>query len=171
MISLIPSTYHGPDRPGDFAWMIRQPEHRDSLFVYNENVETHESRDWSQPGGGNAAIRPYRDQERAIGIPTGSRSQGGFVRLTDYNCDLIDEALGELYGWLVDSPPRFARVIYSADNGGRLLGCGIFDVGLEVRQYITDGLCHIVEVANRYWDNYEPPDDHNAYAAGFANNH
>jgi hypothetical protein len=142
LLDVIPTTFAGMCKHGDFKWMISLPEHKDSLFVYNENAE-----DWfferMHPGGGNACIRPFRN-ENAIGIPTGHMGRGFsslgermFTVPFDSAKDAIDVSLSVLKERA--SSGRFSRVFFSSDRDG-LLGCGIFYVHPSVLRYITSFL-------------------------------
>jgi hypothetical protein len=145
-VRLVPSRFEGRGEPGDFAWMIEQPQYADALFVFNDNEEqfrafqrdAHSAAGLS-PGGGNAAIRPYRgaDPPRAAGVPTGRAGQG-YDTLTADAQQAIDDAL-ELIAELLASG-RYVRVIYSAANEDGDLGTGIFEVADDVKRYIVSGL-------------------------------
>jgi hypothetical protein len=149
-VQLVPSRFQGRYRPGDFAWMIAQPEYADALFVFNDNEEQFRAfrRDPGSgaglsPGGGNATIRPHRgtDPPRAAGIPTGCAGQG-YAALTAAARQAIDDAL-EVIAELV-ATGAYERVIYSAANDGGDLGTGIFEVGDDVKRYIVSGLRRLV---------------------------
>jgi hypothetical protein len=144
-MALVASTFAGRDRPGDFGWMIEQPEYADALFVFNDNEGEFRAHQGHAPGarrchagGGNAVIRPYQceDPPRAAGIPTGDH--GGYPRLTDSARAAIDDALAAIRALLATG--RYQRVIYSAADGSGALGTGIFDVGDDVKRYVVDGL-------------------------------
>ena len=146
MVEVIGSVFAGRGKPGDFEWMIRQPDYADALFVFNDNEEQFLAhlRDPTDPrgcvrGGGNAAIRPYRctDPVRAAGVPTGVGG-AGYRALTDENRRVIDDAVA-VVGDLVRSGGH-RRVIYSAADGSGRLGTGIFDVGDDVKAYILQRL-------------------------------
>jgi hypothetical protein len=150
-MDLIGATFDGPGRYGDFTWMIRSPDYDDALFVFNDNegqfrAFRHDPRGGPGcgPGGGNAAIRPYRCQDppRAAGIPTGD--VGGYPRLDDHARSVIDEALDAVRELLATG--RYRRVFYSAsrDDPG-LLGTGIFEVGEDVRRYVVERLRALTE--------------------------
>jgi hypothetical protein len=149
-VQLVPSRFQGRDRPGDFAWMIVQPEYADALFVFNDNEEQFRAfrRDprsaaGLSPGGGNATIRPHRgaDPPRAAGIPTGRAGQG-YATLTADVRQAIDDALEFIVELLATG--RYHRVVYSAANDDGDLGTGIFEVGDEVKRYIVSGLRRLV---------------------------
>jgi hypothetical protein len=145
-VQLVPSRFEGRDRPGDFAWMIAQPEYADALFVFNDNEEQfrafqrdpHNTAGLS-PGGGNATIRPYRgaDPPRAAGIPTGRAGQG-YATLSADARQAIDDALAVIAELLAGG--AYQRVVYSAANDEGDLGTGIFEVGDDVKRYIVSGL-------------------------------
>ena len=140
------SVFRGRDQEGDFGWMIGQPEHERTLFVFNDNEEQFRAYFADRKrgagcvaGGGNAVIRPYRCQDppRAAGIPTGSGGRG-YERLTDEVRVVIEEAIGVIRG-LLDSG-AYDQLLYSAANADGDLGTGIFTVGDDVRRYIVDRL-------------------------------
>jgi hypothetical protein len=147
MAELLASTFAGPGRDGDFAWMLGRPEHARTLFVFNDNEEQWRAhrrdpadRAGCAPGGGNAVVRPAQceDPPRAIGIPTG-RGGRGYARLTDDVRAVLDEALGAVAELLATG--RYDRVAYSAAAGtAGDLGTGIFSVGEDVRRHVVDGL-------------------------------
>jgi len=145
-MEVIGSIFQGGGREGDFGWMIRQPECADALFLFNDNEEqflAHRQHPDGGPGcdrgGGNAVIRPFQCENppRAIGIPTGSRGSG-YPSLTAHVKKTIDDALAAIQGLLATG--RYRRVFYSAANSAGDLGTGIFDVGDDVKRYITDGI-------------------------------
>ncbi len=149
-MELVPSRFEGRDRPGDFAWMVTQPEYADALFVFNDNEEQFRAfqRDPGggaglSPGGGNATIRPCRgaDPPRAVGIPTGRAGQG-YPALTGDAREAIDDALRLIADLLATG--GYQRVVYSAANADGDLGTGIFEVGDDVKRYIVDGLRKLV---------------------------
>ena len=39
MVTVLKSHFEGAGREGDFSWMIRQPQHERTLFVFNDNEE------------------------------------------------------------------------------------------------------------------------------------
>jgi hypothetical protein len=137
------------DKTTDFNYLISSPEYNNSLFIYNENAECYLSQNLEQ-GGGNAIIRPYRmdncgsTNPRSLGIPTGSN--GGFKKLTDtvYGIevnDLVDISLNSIDDALKINK-HIKKVYWSADEAG-LLGIGIFDVGKEIKEHVTNSLKNI----------------------------
>jgi hypothetical protein len=145
-VELVASTYAGRGRAGDFTWMIDQPEYADALFVFNDNEEQFLAyrRDPSSgagcaPGGGNAAIRPYRGATppRAVGIPTGRRGHG-YAGLTPEVRRVIDDAIEVLKSLLASG--RYQRVVYSAADAEGTLGSGIFEIGADVKALIVSQL-------------------------------
>jgi hypothetical protein len=145
-MEIIGVPFDGPGRHGDFGWMLESGEYDDALFVFNDNEsqfrafrEDPRGGPGCTPGGGNAAIRPYRCQDppRAAGIPTGNR--GGYPRLDEHARSVVDEALGVVGDLLATG--RYHRVYYSASRDDPdLLGTGIFEVGEDVRRYVVERL-------------------------------
>ena len=149
-MELVGSIFNGSGEPGDFGWMLRQPDYGDALFIFNDNEEeflAHQAHapgsQKCHPGGGNAIIRPYQCQlpQRATGIPTGSHGVG-YDQLDNHVRRVIDEAVGVVASLLASG--QFRRVIYSASNESGDLGTGIFRVRPEVRAYIIEGLRRVV---------------------------
>ena len=143
MTRIIGSVFDGPGQPGDFAWMIQQPEYDDAFFVFNDNeaeFSRHQQHGSNagvcRSGGGNAVIRPYQCQapQRSAGVPTGD-SSGGYPALTDHVRGVIDLAVGAV----AVASSGSDRLFYSADRSGGL-GTGIFSVDDSVKRYIVDQL-------------------------------
>lgn len=113
-----------------------------SLFIFNDNVQDHET---SRRGAGNAIIRPYNkygcEYPRSAGIPTGYyRGYGqGFKKLTPRVKAIIDSAILEIRD-LIDEY-EYDTIYFSAKpavNGDRpLLGTATFVIGDNVKQYMT----------------------------------
>jgi hypothetical protein len=143
-IKVTRSIYRGVGVLGDYLWMIDQPEFARALFVFNDNEEQFDAylageASGFTEGGGNAAIRPLRKlmPPRAAGIPTG-KSGRGYSALDTATKTKIDEALS-----LVDALLKtgdYDQVVVSTSKDGDTLGSGIFEVALEVRDYIFQQL-------------------------------
>jgi len=140
------SVFRGPGRDGDFSWMIRRPEHARTLFVFNDNEEQFRAflenptvGPGCSPGGGNAAIRPFRCETppRAAGVPTGSEGEG-YRALTGSVRGVIDEAVIVIRDLIATG--HHDVVLYSAADDTGALGTGIFQVGDDVKRYIVDEL-------------------------------
>ena len=143
MTEVVGSVFRGPRQPGDFAWMIRQPEYEDSFFVFNDN-ETEFLRHQShgsgaglcRTGGGNAVVRPYQCQipQRSAGVPTGDAS-GGYRAFTEHVRSVIDSAVDTV----ALASAGYDRLFYSAERLGGL-GTGIFRVDDSVKRHIVEQL-------------------------------
>lgn len=133
-----PTSYRGNGKEGDFSWMSKQPKYKDSLFVFNDNEEQYISKSCSA-GGGNAVVRPLQCQNppRALGVPTGSFKGKGYKSLTPQAKKLIDESIERIRDSI--RKYRYDRIIYSVNKDG-YIGTGIFNVGDDVRKYITTKL-------------------------------
>lgn len=138
---IIPSSFRGGGKEGDFSWMIKNPKYDDSMFIFNENVESFKKKD-KHAGGGNAVIRPYvySNPVRAIGIPTGyvstrsNKHHGGFKSLDSEAKEIIDEAFDKAIEVIKKNRPK--RIFYSAKKDGSL-GSSIFQINDDVIKYIT----------------------------------
>lgn len=139
MVKVFGCVFIGRNQIGDFNYMIKQPEYKNSLFIFNDNIECFDksSSCYCSAGGGNAVIRPYKckSQPQAYGIPTGSLSTGGFLNLSSNNAkQFIDQAISEISTLL--SKFKYDYIFYSSDSTG-LLGHGIFAIGSDVVNYVT----------------------------------
>lgn len=145
-VQIMPITFIGPFRVGDFNWMITRPEYADVLFLFNDNEAqfaafVNSIGQLNRPmiacsaGGGNAIIRPYQclDPPRAAGIPTGDAS-GGYQKLARHK-PVIDAAFVYIRELL--RLGQYKRVAYSAGHDGRTLGTAIFSPSAEIREYIV----------------------------------
>ncbi len=151
-VQVIGLVFSGVKKEGDFNWMAQQIQYADALFVFNDNAEqflhhraapTDTSGPGCTPGGGNAIIRPLQCQTppRAAGIPTGSHGRG-FDTLDTTAKELIDQAIASIEQ--VVRQYGYKRIFYSAQDASGILGTGIFRVGHDVKQYITDRLKGLV---------------------------
>lgn len=150
-IELLRSSFTGGGRDGDFTWMIEQPDHSRTLFVFNDNESQfyeHQKRLGTahscHRGGGNAAIRPYQclTPPRATGIPTGDN--GGYTDLAEAQ-SAIDDAIRHLDVLLASG--QYDRVAISWNHERQILGTGIFTVDRTVLEYIVE---QIEAVVSRY---------------------
>jgi hypothetical protein len=122
---------------GDFMWMKDQKEYTESLFIFNDNTEYHNT---NCKGGGNAIMRTFNkynnnlEKPLSAGIPTGSKEEGGFSELTKDVKKVIDSSFEEIKELI--KKYNYKEVIYSADKNGNL-GTSIFEVDKEVINYIT----------------------------------
>lgn len=144
---LVPSSYDGPNKVGDFAWMIKRPEYSDALFIFNDNEEAF-TKVSCKKGQGNAVIRPYQCEKppRSTGISTGNYIPGvvnaGYSSLTPSAKKMIDNGIQKLRDILAAG--SYKRVFYSANKKGEL-GTGIFRVGDDVKKYIVSELKRAVD--------------------------
>lgn len=155
MINIIRSVFTTPQNEGDFGWMLKQPHHEHTLFLFNDNegdFYTHFNggSHTCSKGGGNAAIRPYQcgNLPRASGIPTGTYSSGihhmGYSLLDDHVLRVLADAFSQIEALL--STGRFESVAFSWSDETKL-GGKIFHTAQDVRDYIVD---QIFTVASRH---------------------
>jgi hypothetical protein len=137
-IEIIPNIFKGLKQEGDFAWMIRQNEYSNILFVFNDNEEYHDTNCY---GIGNAIIRKYNKynlkltRPRSAGIPTGTLKNGGYQELNSHVITKDNSAINEIKE--IIKKYNYKKIYYSAEKDG-ILGTGIFTVDNDVLQYITD---------------------------------
>jgi hypothetical protein len=122
---------------GDFIWMKDQKEYYNSLFIFNDNTEYH---DTNKRGAGNALMRPYNKYNTSLekpisaGIPTGSLKDGGFMEFNKEVKKIIDDSFQEIRELI--KKYNYSEIIYSTDKDGNL-GTNLFEVNKDVIKYIT----------------------------------
>lgn len=174
MINVIKSQFTSPGIAGDFEFMIEQPEHQRTLFVFNDNEEQFlahfvspnnpfsavelriepvplsSGADACSPGGGNAVIRPYQcgPHPRAIGVPTGSYKRTERIYHTGYK--VLDAHVSKMVGYSmmeIDAllaSGRFDSLAFSY-NPETNLGGRLFDTAQVVRNFIVDELLRVAK--------------------------
>lgn len=140
-VQIVPVIFQGPNKHGDFGWMIRQPQYKDVLFLFNDNEEQflaflNGQQSGCYEGGGNAVIRPYQchNPPRAAGIPTGTNGSG-YTNLNTAR-QYIDAAFERIKQLL--NIGNYKRVMYSAANDGRSSGTSIFSPSEHIKEYIVN---------------------------------
>jgi len=143
-IKVVRSTFRGAGVSGDYIWMIDQPEFARALFIFNDNEEQFDAyvagdASGFTAGGGNAAVRQFRKHlpPRSAGVPTGKRSRG-YSALDATTKSKIDEALAVISALLKTG--NYDQIVVSKSKDGDTLGTGIYEVALEVRDYIYQQL-------------------------------
>jgi hypothetical protein len=142
--------FQGGGKYGDFGWMIKQPQYKDDLFIFNDNVEDFEKKS-RHAGDGNAIIRPYgfSNPPMAKGIPTGyllTRSgphYRGFKYLDDTVKSIIDRSVNDIEQIV---KKRKVRNIYYSAKKDSTLGTGIFQVAPDVLTYITEKILFLQNI-------------------------
>lgn len=151
MTTVIKSTFTGPGRDGDFAWMVLQPQFARTLFIFNDNEEEFlqhlaDGEHQCTTGGGNAIIRPLQctEEPRAAGVPTGSFRLGphhlGYSSLDDHVREMVERAIARISELLATG--RYDALAFSWDPQTRL-GGHIFQTAQIVRDYIVDRLTDV----------------------------
>jgi len=127
---------------GDFATMIEQDQYRDTLFLFNDNVQDGRAKILVE-GGGSAVIRPYAASDtdhQAVGIPTGWMPGVAFTTL---DCQ-VRQCINHAFGMVITSfcTYRYRRVVFPCDSTDRTaIGTGIFrNVGPDVIAFINENI-------------------------------
>ena len=155
MVAVIKSTFVDGGQEGDFSWMITQPHHARTLFIFNDNEEefyAHFSggNHTCSNGGGNAAIRRYQciAEPMALGVPTGTYATGphyrGYSSLDAQVVRAIDDSILQIDSLLTTG--RFDSLAFSWNDDTKL-GGKIFNTAQVVRDHIVEQL---IAVATRH---------------------
>lgn len=138
-IQIIGIKFTGTNKFGDFNWMCMLEEYSDSLFIFNDNEEFHNT---SRKGAGNAIMRKYNKYSnlqipKSAGIPTGTLKDGGYTKLNSHSKNQIDNSIKEIIELIKKF--KYKRIYYSSELNGKL-GTSIFHVDDQVIGYITNEL-------------------------------
>lgn len=136
-IEVIGTKFTSPNKYGDFYWMSSHDVCTDSLYIFNDNEEHHET---NIIGGGNAIMRQFNKHSRlnpplSAGIPTGTLEDGGYKKFTPRVKKVIDDAIDEIIELI--KIHNYSKIYFSSELDG-LIGTGIFNVDLKVVTYITN---------------------------------
>ena len=136
-ITVVGSVFKKRGEIGDFDWMIRSGNYPDTLFIYNDDEQSQNSR---TAGGGNAIIRKYNRnallRPHSAGVVTGTTK--GYTKLTESAKQKIDECFDIIRG--LCKAHGYTKIYYSASTPNGQLGTSIFVVGTDVLDYITKEL-------------------------------
>lgn len=135
-IELIGIKFFGTNQFGDFNWMCKKEEYANSLFIFNDNEEYHNT---CKTGAGNAIMRKFNKYSHleiplSAGIPTGTLKFGGYSVLDSHSKKYIDDSIVEIIELI--NLFKYKKIYYSADIDGKL-GTSIFEVDKCVIDYIT----------------------------------
>ena len=135
-IQLIGIKFSSRNKYGDFLWMSQQNKYSNSLFIFNDNEEHHNT---SFSGGGNAIMRMFNKYSTlniplSAGIPTGTLHSGGYGKFTPEVKKTIDDAFEEIVELI--KIYNYHTIYFSSELDGKL-GTSIFNVNLKVIDYIT----------------------------------
>jgi len=135
-IQIIGIKFSSCNKYGDFLWMSQQNKYSNSLFLFNDNEEHHETH---FSGGGNAVMRKFNKYSilnipLSAGIPTGTLRSGGYDKFNSKIKKTIDDAFEEIVELI--KTHNYRTIYFSSELDGRL-GTSIFAVNLKVIEYIT----------------------------------
>lgn len=144
-MKIIGTRFTGKNKYGDFEWMCNQELYSDSLFIFNDNEEYHET---CKQGLGNAVIRKYNKynkkllKPRSAGIPTGTLKFKGYNSLTPRVKKIIDSSINEIRDLL--DKYEYDNIYYSVGTNGKL-GMSLFVVAEDVIDYIDSQINKLVD--------------------------
>jgi hypothetical protein len=141
-IQIYCTRYKGMQKLGDFEWMVKRPEFNDVLFIFNDDLFSH---DRDHCGAGNAVMRPYnrygryKKHPRSAGISTGAH-RGWKVTKMESNWGKakanIDSEVNEIIDLLKTG--KYGRVIYSCGKKDHKIGAEIYKPSQDIINYITE---------------------------------
>ena len=155
MVTVIKSMYVNDGQEGDFSWMITQPHHARTLFIFNDNegefyAHFNGEQHTCSSGGGNASIRPFqcKAEPTALGVPTGTYAKGphymGYSSLDTQVIRAISDSIMQIDSLLATG--RFDSLAFSWNDATKL-GGRIFKTAQVVRDHIVEQL---IAVAARH---------------------
>lgn len=130
--------FEGKDKIGDFEYMNEQNEYVNSLFIFNDNEEYHNT---CKRGGGNAVMRKYNKynttlvKPKSAGIPTGTLKNGGYTELNEEIKLTINNSFEEIKELI--KTYKYDTIYYSVGEDNKL-GTNLFVVDENVIDYIDN---------------------------------
>jgi hypothetical protein len=145
--------YRPGDKGTDFN-TIKKTNPECKLFIYNENFFQFNDKSDVSPGGGNAFMRSFRQDNddnmlkqepkcKSLGIPTA---------VGEESMETVKDAIDQIYQY-VDSNPTITEVYYSSTNDMKL-GLGIFASEPFAKANIDEISNELVNTFKRFKDKY-----------------
>jgi hypothetical protein len=137
-MKIIGIKFEGYNKFGDFEYICHKKEYKDSLFIFNDNEEYHNT---CNCGSGNAIMRKYNKyntelkKPKSAGIHTGTLVEGGYSELNDNIKLTINNAINEIKDLILKY--NYDTIYYSIGKNNKL-GTGIFEVHEDVIDYIDN---------------------------------
>jgi len=128
---------------GDFEWMCQQTDYENSLFIFNDNEEYHET---NKKGKGNAIVRVYNSynknllKPKSFGIPTGTLKNGGYKVLNKVTKNKIDKSIESIKNLIIKY--NYDSLYYSVGKNNKL-GTNLFIVNEDIIDYIDNQICSL----------------------------
>lgn len=150
---IIPNNFIKGNNSTDYEKLITKESEKDTLFIFNDNVEHHKT---NKEGSGNAKIRPYnkygehKDYPKSAGVSTGEKSGVNSTSFKSLDQEInvntkkitikkyIDSEIDEIKKLI--KKHNYKKIYFSAkcsNQGKCLLDTKIFDPGEDVKKYIT----------------------------------
>ena len=145
-------------RPGDKATdfnSIKNTNPECKLFIYNENFFQFNDKSDVDAGGGNAFLRPYRqdNDDNKLALEPKVKSLGIPTAVGEESMETVKDAIDQIYQY-VDSNPRITEVYYSSTNDMRL-GLGIFASQPFAKANIDEISSLLIDLFKRFKDKYD----------------
>jgi hypothetical protein len=174
--------FTSPNQVGDYSYMIKQPEYKNTLFIFNDNQKDYYTLNM---GSGNAIIRPYNyygwkrkglTKPLSAGIPTGNDK--GYTQLDMDTLFQINRAIDDI-GTILEKFKSYDQIIYSGTNNQNprfkddpedLIGIGKYEVSKKVREYITQQIKCLGDFKGKLKQTTPLKDIQNAAIMLFVNN-
>jgi len=145
--------YRPGDKGTDFN-TIKNTNPECKLFIYNENFFQFNDKSDVSPGGGNAFMRSFRqdnDDNKLIPEPK-CKSLGIPTAVGEESLETVKDAIDQIYQY-VDSNPTISEVYYSSTNDMKL-GLGIFASQPFAKANIDEISNELLNTFKRFKDKY-----------------
>jgi len=182
--NLYSNFFNKDDDSSKFDNLIKDPKYNNYLFIFNDSIEDYEN---TNVGGGNAIVRPYKQNLKAWGIPTGQRIKNlGFTTLIEQvelnkpetakgYIDTAQKDIIKTIGKRKNNIP-VTNIIYSGnklksirinDKDIPYIDNSIFKINDTVLQYITTSIFYIFRLLDDINSNKMLLSDLNYSSPGF----
>jgi hypothetical protein len=121
MVKVIGIQFEGYNKLGDFNYMCELEEYKDTLFIFNDNEEYHNT---CKKGAGNAIMRQYNkhntelNKPKSAGIPTGTLKNCGYSELNNYVKNVVNQSVNKIKDLI--KKYNYEKIYYSVGKDNKL---------------------------------------------------
>ena len=129
--------YKNKDEYGDFNWMIESGSYKNTLFIFDDNVDEYYT---CIEGNGLSKIRKYNEFGKyekisSAGIIMCSSYNNGFSKLDSKTKNIIDRCIGDIKRLVMEY--GYNEIYFSSDEDGNIKP-NCYNINNEVIKYVSD---------------------------------
>jgi hypothetical protein len=131
--------YKNKDEYGDFNWMIKTGNYKNTLFIFDDNLYEHKT---NIEGFGLSKIRKYNEfgkygKINSAGIILGIVFNNGFTKLNDNNKSMIDGSIKDIKCIIMEN--NYNEIYFSSDEKGNIVS-SYCNLSKDIIKYVSEQL-------------------------------